>query len=208
MGESSLLAGIDSDDDERGAWSGVLFRSICSFTTGITARACGEGAVEFVAESSALCKSGVEGFEDTAGVIGLFESFCESCLGAFGDGSGFIGSVEAVIPGGGGSGAIPTFLSVAAAAAAAEAYFKVSPAGLVGIGAGFIELPLPGNGGIGTVDDEGLCSVARAGIGDRNCVEGLLAEDAGSLQCIGLSFISSCTDCVSWLDILSSRPMP
>lgn len=194
MGESSLLAGIDPDDDERGAWSGVLFRSVCSFAAGTAERVCGEGAVEFAVASSTLCRSGVEGFEGTAGVVELLASFCGSCLGAFGDGNGFIARAEAVIPGGGGSGAIPTFLSVAAAAAAAEAYFKVSPAGLVGIGAGFIELPVPGNGGIGTVDDEGLCSVARAGIGDRSCVEGLRAEDAGSLQFIGLSLTSSCTD--------------
>ena len=44
-------------------------------------------------------------------------------------------------PGGGGNGAIPTPLrSLAAAAAAADAYFRVSPGSRVGRGAGFIGL--------------------------------------------------------------------
>ena len=65
--------------------------------------------------------------------------------------------------GGGGSGAIPTAdLSLDAAAAAADAYFKISPGALVGIGAGFIEfavVPL-------VMLPSGVCSEARAGKGD------------------------------------------
>jgi hypothetical protein len=51
---------------------------------------------------------------------------------------------KGAIPGGGGSGAIPTFLSAAAAAVATDAYFSTSPAGLAGKGAGFIEEPFGG----------------------------------------------------------------
>ena len=70
-----------------------------------------------------------------------------------------------VAPGGGGSGAIPrTFLSLAAAAAAADAYLRVSPGARVGKGAGFMLLfviPL-------AVEGRDVCRVARAGSGDFN----------------------------------------
>jgi len=65
-------------------------------------------------------------------------------------------------PTGGGRGAIPTpLLSLAAAAAAAEAYFRISPGGRLGIGAGFIVVSLGIEGGGGIV-----FSVASAGRGD------------------------------------------
>ena len=77
----------------------------------------------------------------------------------------------AAAPGGGGKGAMPTpFLSLAAAAAAAEAYFKGSPVVRVGIGAGFMALPV-----VFEAPGRGVCSVASAGNGDFICVEGRLA---------------------------------
>ena len=76
---------------------------------------------------------------------------------------GALGVGTAAVVGGGGSGAIPTApLSFVAAAAAAEAYFRVSPGALVGRGAGFIALfvfPLDLMG-------IGVWRVARAGKGD------------------------------------------
>lgn len=78
-------------------------------------------------------------------------------------------------PGGGGNGAIPAaFLSLAAAAAAAEAYFNVSPGGLVGKGAGFIELFVAPF----VTFPSGVCSVANAGRGDLSWFDGLLAAAA------------------------------
>ena len=70
-------------------------------------------------------------------------------------------------PGGGGKGAMPR-LFLSAAAAAAEAYFKPSPTGRIGKGAGFmLAFVLPP---LGTVA-RGLCSVARVGNGDLSCVD-------------------------------------
>jgi len=78
---------------------------------------------------------------------------------------GALGVGATAVLGGGGRGAIPTApLSLAAAAAAAEAYFKVSPGALVGKGAGFIALfvtPL-------VLFAIGVWRVARAGRGDFN----------------------------------------
>ncbi len=83
---------------------------------------------------------------------------------------GALGVDAAADPGGGGKGAIPTVdLSFAAAAAAAEAYFSVSPGALVGRGAGFIVLfvvPF-------VVVARGVWRVARAGSGDFNWFDGL-----------------------------------
>ena len=65
---------------------------------------------------------------------------------------------------------MPTpLLSLAVAAAAAEAYFKVCPGGIAGRGAGFIVVSLGIDGGGGMV-----LSVARTGNGDLSCVDGLL----------------------------------
>ena len=77
-----------------------------------------------------------------------------------------------VAPGGGGKGAIPT---VFAAAAAADAYFNVSPGGLVGTVAGFMA-PLADPF---VKFESGLCNVAKAGSGLRNCVDGRLAAASG-----------------------------
>lgn len=78
---------------------------------------------------------------------------------------GALGVGAAAIVGGGGSGAIPTVpFSFVVAAAAADAYFRVSPGALVGKGAGFIVLfvlPLD-------VEANGVWRVARAGKGDFN----------------------------------------
>jgi hypothetical protein len=61
----------------------------------------------------------------------------EAVDGGFDTGSA--NELAGLIPGGGGSGAMPTPLrSLAAAAAAADAYFSVSPGRRVGSGAGFI----------------------------------------------------------------------
>ena len=81
-------------------------------------------------------------------------------------------------PGGGGNGAIPsTFLSLAAAAAAADAYLRVSPGGRVGKGAGFIlvfVMPF-------VVVGKEVWRVAKAGSGDLSWFDGLLAiEVCGS----------------------------
>jgi len=73
-----------------------------------------------------------------------------------------------VLFGGGGNGAIPIFaVSLAAAAAAADAYFNVSPGGFVGGGAGFIA-------GVGIIVATGgaVCIVASAGNGDLSCIDG------------------------------------
>ena len=82
----------------------------------------------------------------------------------------------ATAPGGGGKGAIPReCLSLAAAAAAAEAYFNISPGARVGNGAGFMLLVVvPFD-----VDAIGVCSVASAGSGDFSCIEGLRPADMG-----------------------------
>jgi len=109
-----------------------------------------------------------------------------------------------VATGGGGKGAIPI---VFAAAAAAEAYFRASPGGLVGNEAGFMLLlavPLP-------IVAKGVCSVASAGRGDLSCVEGRLADAEGGSAAedfvgfvtgilpdrVSISATSSCIDCVS-----------
>lgn len=63
------------------------------------------------------------------------------------------------------------FLSLAAAAAAADAYFRGSPGARVGSGAGFMLLafvPL-------VVVCAGVCNVDSVGKGDLSCVDGLLA---------------------------------
>lgn len=84
---------------------------------------------------------------------------------------GALGVSTAAVAGGGGSGAMPTVpLSLVAAAAAAEAYFRVSPGALVGRGAGFIALfvfPLE-------MMANGVWSVANAGKGDFDWFDGLL----------------------------------
>lgn len=117
------------------------------------------------------------------------------------------GAVTGCEPGGGGSGAIPRlFFSLAAAAAAADAYFNPSPAGRVGNDAGFMELLvlLPF-----VTFDKGVCSVASVGNGDLSCVEGrraaatavsptLRTDFAARLPVLeSASAVSSCTDCVS-----------
>lgn len=79
---------------------------------------------------------------------------------------------------GGGKGAMPTpVLSLAAAAAAADAYFRVSPGRRLGRGAGFMVLSLGIDGGGGM-----LFSVASAGKGDLSCVDGLLAEECSAFD--------------------------
>lgn len=86
---------------------------------------------------------GAEGFSwatgCTKGKLGEFVMLALACVD--GNGETPILGVE-----GGGNGEIPRlFLSLAAAAAAALAYLRPSPAGLGGIGAGFmvVEGPLP-----------------------------------------------------------------
>jgi hypothetical protein len=77
-----------------------------------------------------------------------------------------------IAPCGGGRGAMPT---LEAAAAAADAYFRVSPGALAGAAAGFIlalEEPF-------VIFDNGVCKVARAGKGLLSCVDGLLAAATG-----------------------------
>ena len=112
--------------------------------------------------------------------------------------------------GGGGNGAMPILLlSLAAAASAAEAYFRVSPGGLVGTAAGFIWLIVP----LERVGD-GVCNVARVGRGLLICVEGLRAAATGGstgtfglpdilLDRVSTSGVSSWTDCVSCEDTRS-----
>lgn len=68
--------------------------------------------------------------------------------------------------------------SLAAAAAAADAYFNVSPGGRVGTGAGFIVLFVLVLGTLGC----GVCRVARAGNGDLKAFEGLRAEVVGGSE--------------------------
>lgn len=104
-------------------------------------------------------------------------------------------------PGGGGKGAIPTpFLSLAAAAAAADAYLSVSPGRRVGGGAGFMPL-------VALVEVEG-CRVARTGRGDFICVDD--RRGPGVVSALGLGFesdaSSSCSDCVSCDDTRSFSP--
>lgn len=92
-----------------------------------------------------------------------------------------------VIPvdGGGGKGAMPTF---AAAAAAADAYFSVSPGGLVGAGAGFIKLPFVEPFAI---FDIGLCNVANVGSGLFSCIEGRLAAATAGSADFGLGMLAA-----------------
>lgn len=117
-----------------------------------------------------------------------------------------------VVEGGGGNGAIPTLF---AAAAAALAYFKPSPASLGGATAGFIlalaEDPLlrVGSGVL-------WCTVASVGSGDLSCVDGrrmtVAATASTAVRCLAkgaLGFVSasgitsSCIDWVSCEDTLS-----
>ena len=86
------------------------------------------------------------------------------------DGSGDM--LTGAEPGGGGNGAMPTFLSLAAAAAAADAYLRPSPAGRVGSDAGFMAGPLvlP----LLMADNSGVCNVANAGSGDLDWTEPFL----------------------------------
>lgn len=65
---------------------------------------------------------------------------------------------------GGGSGAMPT-LFLSAAAAAADAYLRPSPGGLVGTAAGFIPVGFAA-GPVPIVGSGGVCRVARVGSGD------------------------------------------
>ena len=107
---------------------------------------------------------------------------------------------------------MPTlFLSLAAAAAAAEAYFNGSPGVRVGRGAGFMELAAeletPGIG---------VCSVASAGRGDLSCVDGLRVPVCAAsadfvfaprlADRLSTSGRSSCIDCVSCDDTRSISP--
>lgn len=115
-------------------------------------------------------------------------------------------------PGAGGNGAI--VFSLAAAAAAAEAYFSVSPGGRVGGGAGFMA---EGAGPAGTVE-AGVCSVARAGRGDLKLFDGLRAASGGPSDndidfCLimppFLSIVSGSSSCTDWLscdETLSKSP--
>lgn len=129
----------------------------------------------------------------------------EIVFGGGGKGANGIVVLEGgVAPRGGGRGAIPT---LAAAAAAADAYFRVSPGALVGTAAGFIfalEDPF-------VMFDNGVWRVASAGKGLLSCVDGLLAAaTGGSGPVAGFGFApdilpdrpsvsgaSSCIDCVS-----------
>ena len=81
--------------------------------------------------------------------------------------------VARTVPGGGGNGAMPVaeLFSLAAAAAAADAYLSGSPGARVGTGAGFIDVLVVILGTLGC----GVCNVARAGNGDLNAFEGLRA---------------------------------
>lgn len=107
---------------------------------------------------------------------------------------------------------MPTlFLSLAAAAAAAEAYLSPSPGGLGGRDAGFM-LELDDTLPLVTLA-RGLCSVANVGSGDFSCAEGLRAAAGSIAAALALagklagrgseSSKSSCTDCVSWEDTRS-----
>lgn len=85
-------------------------------------------------------------------------------------------AVDAAVPGGGGKGAIPSpLLSLAAAAAAADAYFNVWPVGIVGKGAGF----MPAGAAPFVFVGSDVCNVASAGKGDFSCNEGLRAATLG-----------------------------
>ena len=102
-------------------------------------------------------------FDSAAGGIGASEAGTGADAGVEDE-----AAVEA--PGGGGRGAMPTaFLSLAAAAAAAEAYFSGSPGALVGIGAGFMVFDVVTL--VVLLFD--ACSVARAGKGDFSWLDGL-----------------------------------
>jgi hypothetical protein len=96
------------------------------------------------------------------------------------------------------------FLSLAAAAAAADAYFNVCPVGIVGIGAGF--MPSAGFPVIlfGKLD----CSADNTGIEFFNCTLGRLGAALSDIDCDlplgpGAGFVdspsggSSCTLCPS-----------
>ena len=106
---------------------------------------------------------------------------------------------------------MPTlFLSLAAAAAAAEAYLRPSPGGRWGSDAGFM-LELDDVPPLVTLA-RGLCRVAKVGNGDFNCAEGLRAAAgsmaavlvfAGKLVVRDSESASSCTDCVSCEDTRS-----
>jgi hypothetical protein len=130
---------------------------------------------------------------------------------------GGIGWREAALTlGGGGSGAMPkTFLSLAAAAAAAEAYFNISPGALIGNGAGFMFVFAEPFDGLGN----GVCKVARAGKGDLSWFDGLRADAIGTSveedvfdfptprlpgRPSPVSGMSSCIDCVSCDDTRST----
>jgi hypothetical protein len=65
-------------------------------------------------------------------------------------------------------------LSLAAAAAAADAYLRPSPGGRAGTAATFMWLDVPF-----VLFDDGVCNVAIPGSGLFNCVEGLRAEATG-----------------------------
>ena len=93
--------------------------------------------------------------------------------------------------------------SLAAAAAAAEAYLRVSPGARVGGAAGFIllvDVPL------GTVD-RGACKVAIAGSGLLSCAEGRLAILMGGSDIgfgfpgtlLGLVSTSGVSSCIDWV---------
>lgn len=102
--------------------------------------------------------------------------------------TGIATEAAGLAPGGGGRGAIPTpFLSLAAAAAAADAYFRVSPGNRVGSGAGFI---LP------DVDDDAVFgwSVAKTGNGDFIWMDNLRGPDDSGFDFERASGSSSCTD--------------
>lgn len=100
---------------------------------------------------------------DGAGDVATLELTVEACTGVFEDNEGGIGLL-----GGGGSGAIPILpVSLIAAAAAAEAYLRTSPGGLVGGGAGFIVGATVAAVAVGSV-----CSDAKAGSGDFMCCDG------------------------------------
>lgn len=183
------------------------------------------GASDFVGLASVLSATGADG------AILMFdvESAGDSCREGFSVGSGVDAMRDAnctdvtpgeyvepaldtgrteddagLEPGGGGNGAIPTPLrSLAAAAAAADAYFSVSPGNRVGGGAGFIEFGVDAD--VGTD-----CRVARTGRGDFICVDGRLPDIESALGFArGSAGSSSGIDCVSCEDTRSlSWPTP
>jgi hypothetical protein len=123
------------------------------------------------------------------------------CVG--GKGTGPVDVAAGCIPGGGGNGVKPRlFLSLAAAAAAADAYFRPSPAGRVGNVAGFMPAE-PADPFVTFAN--GLCNVANVGSGDLSCADGrrpvvaaastAFRDAFGTLDGRGSgSGISSCTD--------------